>query len=317
MRMLALLAAWAVVGMMIPYNVLAAEPSIAPAAVVLGDHNFTVTVRTNGSELRREFGLRFDETAWVTQVVSGGQTFLHDGYGLMDEFGITGVGVLGYDQAPVGGKFLKIGVGWLIRGDNQPYQFWVRKELDAAAPSLSELKDGVLRVSQTMGKGGVYGYAYTKFYRVDSPTATLKIEYQLTNIGAQEFTFDQYNHDWFNFSRQAIDPRYQVSTQFPLDGATESDPWLKREGTQLRIAALVVKPASYKSSAQADARKNQFVVRGPAEQQVTVSGDFAVQRFLLYAQSDAICPEVFVQMNVTPGQTVSWTRTYRFATQGK
>ena len=294
-----------------------AVPAAVPAEVVLGNRDFVVTIRTAGAELRNEFGLRFDESAWVSQVTLGGRTFLREGYGLMEEYGITGVGVLGYDEVPVGGKFLKIGVRRLIRADDLPYRFWLQKQLDTAATTQRELREGVLRTTQTIGQGDTYGYTLTKCYRADPATATLRIEYTLTNRGTREFTFDQYSHNWFNFSRQEIDGRYQVSTEFPLDGPTDGTPWCKRNDKQLAITAPVPKPGSYTSNAPADARLNRFTLQGPAGQKMQVSGDFAVQLFRFYAQPDAICPEVMYQGKVAAGQTVSWTRIYQFANQSK
>ena len=56
-------------------------------------------------------------------------------------------------------------------------------------------------------------------------------------------------------------------------------------------------------------------VRHPNGLELTVTGDFPIKYFALYADARAVSPEPFIAIDLRPGKTTRWTRSYRFASR--
>jgi hypothetical protein len=54
-------------------------------------------------------------------------------------------------------------------------------------------------------------------------------------------------------------------------------------------------------------------VRAPDGRTLTIGGDFDLARFAFWGNEHAFSPELFLRDTLAPGQTRTWTRTYRFA----
>ncbi|RYZ80402.1 MAG: hypothetical protein EOO68_37425, partial [Moraxellaceae bacterium] len=182
---------------------------------VLGDSNFRVDITVRPIHLMKNYGPRFDNTAMVNQVRLNGSTYLAPN-GLVDEFGIDGTGVIGFEAAKAGDNFLKIGVGKLVRHYGEDYDFWHQYKIRQLLPVRVQRKGDVVTVRQNGYLAHKYGYAYTKRYRVLPKSATLVIEYELRNSGRRPITFNHYNHNWFAFEGRSTSPPYSLETKFPL-----------------------------------------------------------------------------------------------------
>lgn len=284
--------------------------SRAAGPIILGDESFQVQIQPDTRAMIPDNGPRFDLTAHVKQVTLDQQTFLTSD-GLIDEFGISGVGTLGYDQAKPGEPFLKIGVGLVQRLDDKPYQFWtkypVTKLAESAPPTITP--DAVtFQQDATMGD---YAYHYVKSYRVNTDKQQLVISYQITNTGKLPMRFDQYNHDWSLLADPPVGADYSLAADFQIP--VPNAPWLKLENNRLLLTQTIAKPSYQPFDRQAPADKNRLVLRNDRTgKSIDISGDFPIARFALYVQPDAICPEIFFAAELKPDQTASWNRTYSF-----
>lgn len=297
-----------------------AQPRTEPRSFVLGDSNFRVDITARPQQLIPTFGPRFDNTAMVNQVSLKGSTFLSQ-HGLIDEFGIDGVGVLGFEGTPAGSNFLKIGVGKLVRNNKRDYDFWLPYKIKQLLPVRVQRQGDVVTVRQNGTLANKYGYAYTKRYRVLPKLTTLVIEYELRNSGNVPITFSQYNHNWFSFSGRTTTPPYYVEAAFPVAPKLRNNDWLKISGPQSKARLSIINPIPkgviYDSKISAPAAANRLFAANPATgQRIDVSGDFRLDRFALYAEKTAYCPEVFLKDTLRPGQTKKWKRIYRFAKSG-
>ncbi|RYX84440.1 hypothetical protein EON83_09965 [bacterium] len=283
---------------------------------VIGDVNFRAEVQVHPEQLLESFGPRFDNTAMVKQIWLGGNTVLTPN-GLTDEFGIDGIGVLGFGEAPTGGRFLKIGVGELVRADGkEDYRFWNRYSVQKLAPVRVAVGRNSLTVSQQASLDDNYGYHYEKQYRVLPDSKLLVILYRLKNSGKLPFKFNQYNHNWFDSSGPATAPGYFVETAF--DFSTPSPAyWLAQSrgaifSHRLSTPQPVTESKIFHSLLGARASNNKLLVDLPGKGlQVEVGGNFDIARFALYAEPSALCPEVFIESELQPGKSQSWTRSYQ------
>jgi hypothetical protein len=257
-----------------------------------------------------EFGPRFDRTAAVTSVTLEGVELLAP-WGLSDEFGLYGIGVLGYDTAGPGDAFIKVGVGTLLRDTANSYHFAHAYPVQRLFPVTIEAGAGQLSVRQQADDTLPHRYDYVKTYSVHENNV-LTIRYQLTNVGESAWPFEHYNHHWFRLGGTEVGPLYRASTGFALPG---NETRFLLEGRSLRLAdSLGPGEAAYYGSDLADATReeNTFDLSVGDETIVRYEGSFPPARFALFANHDGFCPEVFKRTILEPGETASWSATYRF-----
>lgn len=297
---------------LLAFALLAFAPTFAPALAraesvhPLTRDGLTVEIVAHSDRLRETYGPRFDRTAFVTSARLDGHEYLHP-TGLCDEFGLLGLGVIGYNEAPVGGTFVKIGVGRLVRDHDQPYAFSRRYPVERLFPTTVEATSEAVTVIQT--EPGLY--AYRKTYRLE-PGRLLEIAYALTNLGPAPLPFETYNHNWLAFAGVASTSDYTITPAFDLPG--DPPPTHRREGRSLQLGTFPAgRGANWAVDVDVPAERHRVVVRAPDGRTLTIGGDFALQRFAFWGNQHAFSPELFLRDALAPGQTRTWTRTYRFA----
>jgi hypothetical protein len=278
---------------------------------VLSHGSFRVEIETAANRHIDEFGPRFDRTAIVNSVTVDGVEFLGD-WGLCDEFGLYGDGVLGYRSAAIGDRFVKIGVGTLLRDTDAGYHFAHPYPVSALYPVRVETADHQLSVHQESDPGLPHRYQYRKVYAL-SPENVLTITYHLANTGEEPWTFEHYNHHWFRFGAKAPGPGYGLRTGFTLPEA-QTGFLLEPDGLRM-VAPLGEGEAAYYASDLGDppASANTVALAVDGHTIVRYEGSFAPARFALYASAEGFCPEIFKRSALQPGESVSWFAIYRFA----
>jgi hypothetical protein len=291
----------------------AAEAGGAARVVRLGDERFSIDLLIAPVRAVPDIGVRYDRTALVRQVQLDGRRFLHSPLGLVDEFGISGKGVLGYDTAAAGERFIKVGVGVLVRDTGDDYRFSHAYPAARIAPGTIVSQDERTVAIEQSAELDEWGYGYVKRYLVRPESGTLSIAYELTNTGRRTFPVEQYNHNWFRLDGRPIGPGYSVRADFAIDPLPGRVDWVRRMEDRLRIILAIGKPRYFPSQASSPAGQNRLALQHASGQQVLMEGDFAVRRFALYTDPRALCPEVFFAADaLAPGQTLAWTRTYAF-----
>lgn len=275
---------------------------------VLRNEDFVVTVTVDSESMKEKFGPRFDRTGAVTSLIFKGVEYLAS-IGLADEFGLDGVGVLGFAEAGgEGGSFLKIGVGELSRYAENNYVFWVGYPVRTLFPV--EVEEGAegrsLTLTQKSPQLHGYAYRYSKSYTLVAP-ATLVVSYRLENTGEETFTVSHYNHNWLRFDDAEPDADYRVQTAFPRLGELTAGLVNTDEGLGLTADA---KGAYWAFDGKIAPEANWMWVRR-GELAMEIAGDFEASRFALWVGEGGFCPEVFGLHTVEPGQVAQWQRTYR------
>lgn len=269
-----------------------------------------VEIEVASDRLAAEFGPRFDSTAIVRSVQVDGVELLGP-WGMPDEFGLYGDGVLGYAAAGIGETFLKIGVGRVIRDTADDYQFAHPYPVLAQFPVAVDADETALTVEQRSSGEGSYAYRYRKSYRLLG-SGRLVISYELSNTGASAWTFEHYNHHWFNIAGTPVGPGYAVTTGYELPEAPTA---FRRGQFALEMPApLAEGEAAYYASDLADVQPaaNTFTWAVGGVPVVGYQGSFPPARFALYASADGFCPEVFIRAKLPPGASITWSATYHF-----
>jgi len=285
-------------------------PAAAAEVHVLARDGLRIEIEVATDRLAAEFGPRFDRTAIVGSVTLDGVELLGP-WGLSDEFGLYGDGVLGYDTAAIDGTFLKIGVGRLLRDNAEDYNFSHPYPVDRLFPVKVTAGTASISVSQHSAGDAAGHYLYRKSYELLGDDG-LVIRYALSNTGDTAWSFEHYNHHWFRVADIAIGPAYSAVTGFELPAAETG---FRRTPFSLEMSSpLAPGAAAYYASELPGvaAGANRFELRVEGLPFIDYRGSFEPARLALFANADGFCPEVFKRATLQPGDTATWSAIYRF-----
>ncbi len=263
-------------------------------------------------------GSRFDHNGFITDVtLDGKHTFCapesltkgqgSGGCGLCGEFGIESA--VGYEDAGEGEGFIKIGVGQLIKPDSKPYDFFYPYEVIPAGASVTATAQSV-RFGVAAAPCNGYAYEYEKTVSVDDNT--LRISYALTNKGDKLISTTEYCHNFLAIDGRPIDRGYELT----LSGCTELN---RRNGEAVFENGVVTWPEGERKTSfyclpdfRTDAAYTWQLIHTQAGAGVRESVDFSPCKVALWGCLHVVSPEVFVRVDLVPGRTQTWTRTYEF-----
>ena len=240
--------------------------------------------------------------------------------GPVEEFITDSGGPLGFDEAPVGGTFVKIGVGVLRKPDDAKYDHdRVYELVEGAKWDVKATPTSVEFTQQVMDKTSGFGYVYRKTVRLVPGTSQMAIEHSLKNIGSKGIETRVYDHNFMVLDHQPTGPDFTI--HFPFDikitrpgdatlgavnGGTIS--YLKQLGGQDRfgmgIGGFSDKAADYDITI-----KNSKV-----KAQVEITGDRPLESASLFSIRSVVAIEPYVRLSISQGQETTWKYVYTFGT---
>ncbi len=260
---------------------------------------------------------RFDWTAFVTDVILDGRHVFCSvespnpmegagGIGICNEFGIHEP--VGYEEAGVGGSFPKLGIGILTKDADAPYFFMKDYPLQPFPCAVNELPDGL---SFEVAAVDCRGYAARLLKTLTISGNTLRIGYLLENTGAKRLQTTEYCHNFLQIDGRTIGRAYDLTFSHPLtfkrnDGSIWAD-----DGHLTWPDGI---PGFY-------ALCGEVPSEGPISWELwnTDSGaglretlDVPVCRIACWGMPHVVSPEMFKAINLAPGQSDVWSRTYAF-----
>jgi hypothetical protein len=231
-----------------------------------------------------------------------------DGIGLIDEFGIETP--IGYHEILVGEWFPKIGVGFLQKVNEEPYNFMVDYPLQTMPIQVAQANGIQVNFEQKSAIINGWGWCLQKSYTLKG--TNLSIDYALENIGQKTLVTEQYNHNFIAIHRQTVGSDYQLETSFPLNCGI-IDGGIQIEGNSL---GLTETPPVYIYALQTDCNHLQNVEWEIKHQTsghvIHVKEYFPLFKFALWAKRHVISPEFFIWIDLQPGETQTWQRVYSF-----
>ena len=262
-------------------------------------------------------GTRFDWAGVIASLERKGHNYfgvwfdrydpkLHDAItGPVDSFN-----AIGFDEAPVGGKFLRIGVGWLKKPDDRRMDnFRTYDIVDGGKWTTKSGKDWV-EFTHTLPDT----YVYTKRLKLDKDK--LVIDYTLKNTGAKTLETQVFNHDFFMIDNTPTGPDMVV--KLPFD-ATPGPDWRgpgELKGKELVYSAELPKGASVSGNIKGygdTPKDHDFRVEncktGVGVRQV---GTKPIARLYFWSIRTTVCPEAYVQLRVEPGKQDRWQNAFEF-----
>lgn len=221
-------------------------------------------------------------------------------------------GCIGYDETPVGGVFLKVGVGYLVKESDAPYD-WLHtyKIADGGKWNVRHTASKAVFSQNLPGN-----YIYRKAVELTGPDSFV-IAHQLRNTGADTLKLRQYCHNLFTFGLSTVGPERMVEWDYPFAGTWREDNihaakdstriWMEstmETGQKSYIGDLTVtvpQPGGYGFTLHC------------GEKSVSVHSDSPMSSSVFWSSWRVFCPEPFIDIVIPPGKTHRWKVEYRFS----
>lgn len=267
---------------------------------------------------------RFDWTGKITSVKFKGQEFASIertdasdlntyGRGFYNEFGIDQP--IGFDEIGLGEQFQKIGIG-LLKKEHPDYEFFRPHEIEPAKFEVnSDGKEIIIRCISKNHNG--YAYELSKLIQLEEDGFSLK--YELSNTGIKPIQTTEYGHNFMSLGNTLIDSNYELIFPFTLDQSSFDEFVNPDDCMKINDSSIGFECTPKEAFFISLINGNRAV---PASWQIehkelglslAETCDFKTIKINLWGCAHVISPELFREINLQPGKSDSWTRTYSFS----
>jgi hypothetical protein len=226
---------------------------------------------------------------------------------------------LGYDTAPAGGAFVKIGVGVLKKSsDGAAYSAFQLYEIADAGVRTLDVKSNAVSFTHDVAEPvSGYGYSYTKAIRLTPGQPELKLEHHLKNTGRQRIDTTVYNHNFLALDGLTTGAGFVVKTPYEIVSARPPNGALAeiRGRSVVYLADLVERQTvttSLTGFGPTAADYDFRVEHTKAGAGVRITGDRPLANASLWSMRNTLAVEPFIAIGLDPGQEFSWTLTYTY-----
>ena len=224
--------------------------------------------------------------------------------GPVEEFSTNGK-TLGYDEAPAGGTFIKIGVGVLRKPEEANYDHYNRYAVvDPGKWTVRRESDSIEFIQEVSGPFG-YAYRYSKTVRLSKGKPEMVLEHSLRNTGKRAIETAVYDHNFLVIDNQPTGPDFVVTLPFELRPAGAMKDLAEVSGKQLKYLRTL---------RDADVATTTLAGFGPSAQDyditvenrktgagVRITGDQPLMRLAFWSIWTVVSPEPFIRMQIEPG----------------
>lgn len=274
---------------------------------------------------------RFDWGSILGQITYKGCTFLqqwkdycgrgpsgeHDplvpnwGTGLSEHFAEA----LGYSEASIGGKFVKIGVGELLKENNESYDYAKPYKVVNTGVRTIKSDDKSITIIHKLESGTGYSYILERVYLMDKDK--LIVKHKLSNTGEKKIVTEAYSHNFIQFNYQNYGKDFaMIFTGSDIDVTNEK--WVNKKrmsfiNNRVDIVQDIKDLSPAFGAINVLAKDNSFrLINERTGMSIAVSYDVPVNSFFLWSWQKAFCPEPKILINVLPGKSFEWSYFYEF-----
>ncbi|HOJ78133.1 MAG TPA: hypothetical protein PLZ08_09180 [Bacillota bacterium] len=265
-------------------------------------------------------GARFDWTGFMKQIILDDQysfgTFESPidgmgsgGEGFCNEFGIREP--IGYQEVNQKEQFPKLGIGLLTKEDDGFYDFMRYYPVVSYETKVEWGTDQVRFIQAPLQCNG-YAVNYEKQIKLDHNQVI--VSYLLHNVGSKPIITSEYCHNFISINDFDINQDYLLS--LPEGGLlrveTESDvlemsesaiTW--RYSPDIEFYASVDRP-------WVGTGRGWDLYHSGSKTGVKETVDFEPISFAVWGSPFVVSPEIFINIELEPGETQHWTRIFEF-----
>lgn len=242
--------------------------------------------------------------------------YLHDAIlGPVEEFA-----EIGYAQAKVGGEFLKIGVGGLLKPEEKQYRRFGLYEISNPGIWYTKISHNKVDFTHEVNNVGGYSYKYNKTITLTKDKPQLIIEHTLENTGVNKIETDVYNHNFFTVDKQPTGPDIFVKFPFNIIGKPQKDDGLAIIGTDYISYSRELKAGEHVFISNLQGYGNDIedfdfrIENHKTRAGVRIRADKPIAKMVFWASSTTSCPEPYIDIKVAVGEQFSWKIIYDFYT---
>jgi hypothetical protein len=226
---------------------------------------------------------------------------------------------LGFDEAKVGGTFIKIGVG-VLRKDSSEYDAFKQYELvDPGKWSIKTHRDSVEFTQELTDPGTGYGYLYHKTVRLIAGKPEMVLEHRLKNTGRRAIITSVYNHNFLVLDHQPTGPDFSLTVPFQIHSLQPPDKnlaeirgnrfvYLKTLANQDRVFTTF---SGFSDSPQDNEVRIENTRVGA---RVVIRGNRPLSELHFWSIRSVLSVEPFIAMTIEPGSEFTWDVSYQYYT---
>lgn len=220
---------------------------------------------------------------------------------------------MGYEEAPAGGTFVRLGVGECEKPDNKEFEWAHTYKIVNNGTWKVDQGKGWIEFTQTLTTKNGWGYIYTKRIYLKPVAPGFIISHTLKNTGAKAIKIDFFNHNFFMIDHDSTGRDFVV--KFPYNITTDSDTkGIVRVGNKelvflkdLKKGSIWLELKGYSS----DIKDHGFTVMNLKDKVgVHVHVDKPLYKQVFWACPSTLCPENYIFLDVAPGKEEKWNSDY-------
>lgn len=213
-------------------------------------------------------------------------------------------------SVPVGGEYLKPGVGYVTRTENPWRIYGPEPTYRPLETVVTAQRDRVLFVTET---DMVAGYAYRECRRLLAEDGRLTLSVHFENQGEKPMAFAEYCHNFISLGDLQTSPKLHLV--LPCVAGITLDPEKSHMRAEEGGVSWLGVPGVFFNVFQSTRR-----AEGPAwrltheDSPVAISEtvDFEPVKLTVWGLEHVVSPEVFTAVTLQPGESADWTRVWRF-----
>jgi hypothetical protein len=229
---------------------------------------------------------------------------------------------LGYSDAKPGGEFIRIGIGVIEKPDEDSYRMFEHYPIINHGKWTIVKESNWIEFCHEVSSDNGYGYIYKKRIQLLEEEPGFTILYSLKNTGTRPIETDQFNHNFFIIDDGVTGPDFQISFPFNI----QPNPDIKKFGSE--NSKVLIKnnlltfnePLSEEGHiwfnligfGESHSDYGFDIVNTKSGAGVKVKGSKPLQKLVLWAVDNTLCPEPFIEIYAEPGGSDLWNTTYTF-----
>lgn len=224
---------------------------------------------------------------------------------------------IGWDEAEPGGRFIKLGVGVLRRGEGNYNRFVHYDVLDPGTWTVNRRANAVEFIQTVDAPDLGYGYIYRKVVTLVEGKPEMVIEQSMTNTGAKPIRSEVYNHHFMVMNRQPPGPDFTI--RFPFEPKPTRAPnaeLINVKGNELVYARqlsgrdqAVVLFEGYGNTA---ADTEMIIENEKLGAGVRITADRPLIRNMLWSIRSVFAIEPYIAVNIEPREAFTWTNRFEY-----
>ena len=219
----------------------------------------------------------------------------------------------GHDEAPVGGEFIRLGVG-ILHKQAENYIFDKTYEIKNHGDWKINKGNDWIEFRHKVRSNNGYAYIYSKRIELLKNEAGFVIKHKLMNTGSKTIETDQFNHNFFTIDNGITGTGFTLKFPFAPEIANDkkSKGFFEIKNNELVFSRDVTEDFVFaRFNKLPSSTENNFeLINKISGAGVSVKVDKPMYSLVFWARTNVICPENSVFISVAPGMHETWDSKY-------